>query len=245
MRTSNPVFTSYFWSKSKSRGQKMTLSGIFWKSLFSIILIGITTSYVWYLFFNGVSIKWYTYGGMITATIFSLIISFYHNTAKLLLPFYSLAKGLFLGGISAYAHKRYPYLPIQAVAMTISTFFIMLFLYYFKIIKVTRRFRTVVVTVVSTIFFIYLISFILSFFGVPYSRFLWGNSWLAIGFNAVAILAAAFSLSLDFYYIDKQIYRAPKDIEWLATWGLLITLVWLYVEVLRILKKFASRDFQF
>ncbi len=239
--TSNPVFTNYFWFKTSGK-TKMTLSGIFWKALFSIILIGLTASFVWYRFFNGASIRWLTYGGMFTATILSLIISFYHKTAKYLLPFYALAKGLFLGGISAYAHKRYPYLPIQAVALTIITFFVMLWLYYFKIIKVTRKFRTVVTTAVATIFLVYLVSFILAFFNIHIMRFLWGNSWLAIAFNAAAILAASFSLTLDFYYIDKQLYKSPKAREWLATWGLLITLVWLYVELLRILKKLAGRN---
>ncbi len=243
--TSNPVFTNYFWSKATSSSSKMTLAGVFWKSLLSILLIACTASFVWWRFFNGESVKWFTYGGMIAATIISLIISFYHNTAKWLLPFYALAKGLFLGGISAYAHRRYPYLPIQAVALSIVTFFVMLCLYYFKIIKVTKRFRTIVTTAVMTIFMVYLISFILSFFGIHIMQFLWGNSWLAIAFNFAAIVAASFSLTLDFYYINKQINRSPKSREWLATWGLLITLVWLYVEVLRILQKFAGRGMRF
>jgi uncharacterized YccA/Bax inhibitor family protein len=242
--TSNPVFTSYFWSKSNAR-KKMSLGGIFWKSLLSISIIAVSTAYVWHLFFSDINIKWFTYGGMFTATILSLIISFYHHTAKYLMPFYSIAKGFFLGGISAYAHKRYPNLPLQAVALTISTFFVMLFLYYFKIIKVTKQFRTVVITTVSTIFLVYIVAFILSLFEIHFMQFLWGNSWWAIAFNAIAILAASFSLMLDFYYIDRQIYRAPKSKEWLATWGLVITLVWLYIEVLRMLKKFASRGVQF
>ena len=238
--TSNPVFSNYFWHKSSARN-KMTLAGVFWKSLLSITIISLATSYVWFLFFNGNNIKWFTYGGMYSAIILSLIISFYHNTAKYLMPFYAISKGFFLGGISAYAHKRYPDLPLQAVALTISTFFVMLFLYYFKIIKVSKQFRTVVTTLVATIFLVYLVAFILSFFGLHFMQFLWGNSWWAIGFNAVAILAASFSLSLDFYYIDRQIGRAPKSKEWLATWGLVITLVWLYVEILRMLKKLAGR----
>ncbi len=86
----------------------------------------------------------------------------------------------------------------------------------------------------------YFIGCILRFIGfdVPY---LWGTSWFAIGFNILSAIIASFSLLLDFYYIDKQVGRYPKEREWLATWGLLITLIWLYVEVLRLMKKLAIR----
>jgi uncharacterized YccA/Bax inhibitor family protein len=88
--------------------------------------------------------------------------------------------------------------------------------------------------------FIYIINWILSIFGLSLP-FVWGTSWFAIGFNVVAAIVASFSLLLDFDFIDRKVGRAPKYYEWVATWGLLITLVWLYVEVLRLLKKLAIR----
>ncbi len=205
-----------------------------------LTLVLIAATYTWNLFFSGVAIKWYTAIGMFIAIICSLFISFKHSAAKYLLPIYAVAKGLFLGGISAYAHKRFPNLPFQAIAVTITTFFMMLFLYRLKLIRVTREFRAIIITASATIFLFYFIGWILWFLKIDVP-ILWGTSWFAIGFNVVAAIVASFSLLLDFYYIDRQVGRYPKDREWLATWGLLITLIWLYVEVLRLLKKLAIR----
>ena len=241
VKTSNPAFNSYFWKKTKSySSKKMSVNGIIFKSFFMLSLVSATALYTWQLFFNGVPIKWYTSIGMFVAIVSSLFISFKHNLAKYLLPIYALAKGFFLGGISAYAHKRFPNLPFQAIAVTILTFFMMLFLYRAKIIKVTREFRAVLITAITTIFFLYFIGWILRFIDISIP-FLYGTSWWPIGFNIIAVLVASFSLLLDFYYIDRQVGHYPKESEWLATWGLLITLIWLYVEVLRLMKKLTIR----
>ena len=241
LRTSNPAFSNYFWKQERSHTKsKMSIRGIVLKSLLMLSLVAGTAIYTWNLFFSGIPIKWYTTIGMFVAIVCSLFISFKHNTAKYLLPIYALAKGFFLGGISAYAHKRFPNLPFQAIAISITTFFVMLFLYQLKIIKVTKQFRAVIISATVTIFLFYFIGWLLRFLqiDVPY---LWGTSWLAIAFNIIATVVASLSLLLDFYYINKQVGRYPKEREWLATWGLLITLVWLYVEVLRLLKKLAIR----
>lgn len=240
LKTSNPAFSNYFWKKSKHYSAKMSLGGIILKSLFMLCLVAITALYTWTIFFKGQNIKWYTSIGMFVAIVASLFISFKHSLAKWLLPIYALAKGFFLGGISAYAHKQFPNLPIQAITVTITTFFVMLILFKTRIIKVTKQFRAVVITASISIFTIYIIAWILSFFGVNV-EFIWGISWYAIGFNIIAAIVASLSLLLDFDYIDRQIGKAPKEKEWLATWGFLITLIWLYVEVLRLLKKLAIR----
>ncbi len=241
LQTSNPAFSGYFWNNNKRvSSAKMSLSGIILKSVFMLLLVAITAAYTWTIFFKGVDIKWYTTIGMFVAIVASLFISFMQHLAKYLLPIYALAKGFFLGGISAYAHKRFPGLPIQAIAITLLTFLVMLFLFKTKIIKVTRKFRAVIITASISIFTIYIISWILSFFGIR-APFVWGTSWTAIGFNIIAAIVASLSLLLDFDYIDRQVGRAPREKEWLATWGFLITLIWLYVEVLRLLKKLAIR----
>ncbi|MEE9407185.1 MAG: Bax inhibitor-1/YccA family protein [Polaribacter sp.] len=240
LQTSNPAFTSYFWRKNKSSATKMSLSGIILKSILMLLLVAITAAYTWYLFFKGIDISWYTSIGMFVAIAVSLFISFKHNSAKYLLPIYALAKGFFLGGISTYVHKRFPGLPLQAIGVTIVTFLVMLLLFKTRIIKTSKQFRAVVITASITIFTIYMISWILSFFGISVP-FIWGTSWIAIGFNILAAIVASLSLLLDFHYIEKQIGRAPKSKEWLATWGFLITLIWLYIEVLRLLKKLAIR----
>lgn len=117
-----------------------------------LTLVGITATYTWNLFFSGVEVKWYTTKGMFVAIVCSLFISFKHSSAKYLLPIYAVAKGFFLGGISAYAHNHFPNLPFQAIAVTITTFFVMLFLYRLKLIRVTREFRAIVITASATIF---------------------------------------------------------------------------------------------
>jgi len=238
--TSNPAFSHSLWKSGKSKTARMSMTGLFFKSLFSLLLLGITTWYVWDLVQQGVDVKWYTSGGMLAAIVFSLLTSFKRRWAPITTPLYALAKGLFLGGISAYAEVRFPGMPMKAVSITILTFLVMLLLYQLRIIVVTRRFRSVIISAAITIMFIYIINWILTFFGLSLP-FVWGTSWFAIGFNVIAAIIASFSLLLDFDFIDRKVGRAPKYYEWVATWGLLVTLVWLYIEVLRLMKKLAIR----
>ena len=234
-KTSNPVFNGYFWDDRKSSLKKMTVTGIFFKSL----IIATITSYLWKLSETGISMQWFTLGGMLAAAVVSILISIRQHWSTFLVPLYMIAKGFFLGGFSAYAHRHYPELPYQAIGVTIVTFFVMLFLYQFRIIVVTKKLRSVVITATVSIMVVYLISWILSFFGIK--NYIWGNSWFAIAFNVLAAVVASFALLLDFDYIERYKNRAPKYKEWIATWGLLATLIWLYVEVLRLMQKFAFR----
>jgi len=238
--TSNPAFSGYVWKNYNSKSNRMTLNGILFKSFFSIVLVCITTWYVWSLVNKGIDVKWHTSGGLLAAIFFSLLTSFKRKWAPITTPLYALAKGFFLGGISAYAEIQFPGMPMKAVAITILTFFVMLVLYKARIVIVTKQFRSVIISAAITIMFIYIINWILSVFGLSLP-FVWGTSWFAIGFNVVAAIVASFSLLLDFDFIDRKVGRAPKYYEWVATWGLLITLVWLYVEVLRLMKKLAIR----
>lgn len=243
LSTSNPAFTGYFWNNSgqrKTRG-KMSLRGVVLKSIFCLLLVCLTAAVMWKLFFDGVEIKWFTTGGILIAIVCSILISVKREWVMPLTIIYALAKGVFIGGFSAYIHKSYPNLPFQAVIVTMATFFIMLLLYVSKIIKVTQKFKSVVITATTVIFIIYITSFILRFFGIVIS-FLWDSSWFAIVFNIVVAIFASLSLLLDFDYIDRYVGKAKKHYEWFATWGLLVTIIWLYVEVLRLLKKLAVRS---
>ena len=238
-KTSNPAFNDYFWENDKSTSEKMSVKGIILKSLISLLIVASITVYVWNLYVSGTEIKWFVTGGMITAIVISIIISVRNEWAKFLVPLYAIAKGFFLGGISSYAHAKFPNLPFQAIGVTIITFFVMLMLYQTRIIVVTKKLKSVIITACTSIFIIYLMSWILSFFGIE--TFLWGTSWLAILFNVLAAIFASLALLLDFDYIEKHKNKAPKEKEWLATWGLLVTLIWLYVEILRLMKKLAIR----
>ena len=134
--TSNPALTSYFWKFNKNKTKtRMSLDGIVLKSFCMLCLVAITATYTWRIFFAGSNIKWYIAIGIFISIVASLFISFKHNLAKYLLPIYALAKGFFLGGISAYAHEKFYGLPIQAISITIITFFVMLILFQTHLIK--------------------------------------------------------------------------------------------------------------
>jgi uncharacterized YccA/Bax inhibitor family protein len=217
----------------------MTVLGIFIKSIVGILVIAAITVYLWQLSESGTSMRWFTLGGMLGAIIISILISYKQNWAHILVPLYVVAKGIFLGGFSSYAHNNFPELPYQAIGVTIVTFVVMLVLYQLRIIVVTKKLRSVIITATISIMVVYLISFILGFFGIK--SYIWGTSWLAIVFNILAAIVASFALLLDFDYIERFKNKAPKYKEWLATWGLLATLIWLYVEVLRLMQKLAIR----
>ena len=238
-KTSNPAFSNYFFEDDNSSSKKMTVSGILFKSIISILVIAAITVGIWKLYLSGANVRWFTIGGMIAAIVISIVISVRQHWGRILVPLYVLAKGCFLGGITSYAHAKFPDLPYQAIGVTIITFFVMLIFYQTRIIVVTKKFRSVVITAAASIFLVYIVSWILSFFGIK--SFLWGTSWFAIIFNIIAIIFASLSLLLDFDFIERHKNKAPKHKEWLATWGLLVTIVWLYVEILRLMKKFAIR----
>ena len=238
-KTSNPAFTDYFWNEKSSSTKKMSVLGILIKSFFCIAVIAAITVYIWQLHAEGTNVRWFTLGGMLASIVISIVISVRQQWASFLVPLYCVAKGCFLGGFSAYIKAKFPEMPYQAIGVTIVTFFTILILYQTRIIVVTKQLRSVIITAAASIFLVYLISWILSFFGVR--SFLWGTSWVAIVFNVIAAVAASFTLLLDFDYIEQHKNKVPKQKEWIATWGLLVSLVWLYVETLRLMNKLAIR----
>lgn len=112
-------------------------------------------------------------------------------------------------------------------------------LYQTRVIIVTKKLKSIIIAAATSIFAIYIISWILGFFGIKI--FTWGTSWPAIIFNILAVIFAALSFLLDFDFIERYKNKAPKYKEWMATWGLLVTLVWLYIEILRLMRKLAIR----
>ncbi len=217
----------------------MSVRGILVKSLISILMIAFVTGCIWKLHSDGYPVKWFTTGGMLASIVISIIISVRQHWAKFLVPLYAIAKGCFLGGFSSFIQVKFPNMPYQAIGVTIVTFSVMLVLYQTRLIVVTKKLRSIIITACASIFVTYIISWILGFFGIKV--FIWGTSWWAIAFNVVAAIFASLSLLLDFDYIERHKNKAPKEKEWLATWGLLVTLVWLYAEILRLMRKLAIR----
>ncbi len=238
-KTSNPVFTSYLWKHSYG-AKKMTLNGILLKTLYALFLVSLSSWYVWNMVKRGENVRYYIYGGMFVALFFSVLTSYKKRWSPVTVPIYALAKGFLLGGISAFADNRFHGLPTQAVKVSIIAFFMMLLLYKLNIVKVTHQFRSVIYSAIATIMTIYLISFILRLFGL-HLGIVYGTNWISILFTFIAASVASFSLLLDFDYIDRKLHKAPKYMEWVATWGIMVSLIWLYIEVLRLMKKLAIR----
>ncbi|MCK0179716.1 Bax inhibitor-1/YccA family protein [Flavobacteriaceae bacterium S0862] len=238
-KTSNPAFSNYFWENNSNTSKTMSIRGIIVKSMVCILIIAVITAFVWKLFDNGIKVRWFTIGGMLAAIVISIVISVRQHWAHFLVPLYAVAKGCFLGGFSAFIKAKFPELPFQAIGVTIVTFFTILVLYQTRIIIVTKKLRSVIFTAAFSIMIVYLISFVLSLFGIK--TFIWGTSWVAIVFNVIAAIVAAFTLLLDFDYIEKHKNKADKYKEWIATWGLLVSLVWLYTEILRLMRTFAVK----
>jgi len=179
------------------------------------------------------------YGGAIIGFILAIII--YFAKTKVLIPVYAVCEGLALGGISSLFESLYPGIVLQAVTGTFVTFFAMLILYRTGIIACTDKFRSVVFTSTFSIAGVYLVDFIGHFFNfsVPVIN---SASNIGIGFSVVVVIIAALNLIIDFDFIERGVQmRAPKDYEWFGAFGLLITIVWLYIEILKLLAKVSSR----
>ncbi len=184
-------------------------------------------------------------GWVIVAVFVALglaLVSFFKPTwARVTAPLYAVVEGLVIGAISKAYEVEFDGIVVQAVGLTIGVFAIMLVLYATGRIRVTPRFRLGIIAATGGIFLVYLVSFGLSLFGasVPYIH---GNGLVGIGFSVVVVVIAALNLTLDFDFIDRaEQAGAPKHMEWFAALGLVVTLVWLYLEILRLLAKLRSR----
>ena len=225
-----------------SYGQEMTVSGTINKSFIMLLLLLATASVTWYLAFNGMNPMPLAIGGAVIGLILVLVSSFKPHLSSYLAPAYALFEGLFIGGISAIFEAMHPGLVIQAVGATFVTFLVCFGLYKYNIVKVNEQFKSVVIAATLAVVTYYVISFLLSMF-TSFTPVHHGNSLMSIGISVVVIIIAALNLFLDFDMIEKGAQkRLPKYMEWFGAMGLMITLVWLYIEFLRLLSKLSSRD---
>ena len=181
-------------------------------------------------------------GGSIGGTILAFLTIFIPRVSPYTAPIYAVLEGLFLGGISSIFEHRYPGIAIQAVGLTFGVLAVMLGIYGTRIIRVTERFKIGVMAATGGICLVYLISFIASFFGA-HIGFINQPSLLGIGFSLFVVAIAALNLILDFDFIERGVQRqAPKYMEWYGGFSLMVTLVWMYLEILRLLSKARSRN---
>lgn len=215
---------------------KMTVNGAVNKSLILGVVMLITAGISWTM-----PNMFFLWGGLIGGLICVLVSSWRPQYSPTTAPLYAVFEGLFLGTVSlAYAHL-YSGIILQAVSLTIGVLFLMLFLYKAKVIQVTEKFRSGLMMATGAIVLMYLVSWVLGMFGIQ-MPLLHQGGWLGIGLSLVIVAVASLNLLLDFDNFEQGArYGAPKYMEWYSAMGLLVTLVWLYLEILRLLSKL-SRD---
>lgn len=214
----------------------MTLSGTINKTglLFLILLLGASIS--WYQ-----PSQLFIWGGAIGGFIIAMVTIFKKEWSPVTAPIYAGLEGLFLGGISLMYANLYEGIVYNAVMLTLGVFAAMLMAYRSGFIQVTKKFRMGVVAATGGIFLVYLASFVLGFFGIEISL-IHGDGLMGIGFSLIIVGVAALNLVLDFDLIEKGVEnRAPKYYEWYTSFALMITLIWLYIELLRLLSKLQRR----
>jgi uncharacterized YccA/Bax inhibitor family protein len=246
----NPVLSEKIFRNSAATSTDngvMTVKGTASKSLVLILMLLAGAMYTWkvaYEAINPASVQPWLWGGVIGGFVVAMIISFKPNLAQYLAPIYAVLEGLFLGAISAMFNQAFattaPGIVMNATLLTILTAVVMFIIYRANIIKIDSRFARIMTIAVGAIALYYLVSWILTLFGVNLVL-LHGSGPLSIGISLVIIGVAAFSLMLDYDFIVKASEAgAPKYMEWYGAFGLMVTLVWLYLEILKVLAKFAG-----
>lgn len=179
--------------------------------------------------------------GSIIGLVAALVTMFKPAMANITAPIYAVAQGAALGGLTSIFNMQWPGIAVQAISLTFGVLATMLVLYRTGVIKVTEKFRLGVFAATGAIALVYLVSMVLGFFGVTVP-FLHQPSAMGIGISCVIVGVAALNLVLDFDFIEQGARnRAPKVMEWYAAFGLMVTLIWLYVEILRLLSMLSSR----
>lgn len=255
-KSSNPAFTrAKKFDLSATDQGTMTLNGTINKTLILLGIAVVSASVTWKMFFEAnENLMPVFIGGVIASIVFSLITIFVPHRANITAPLYAVAEGLFLGGLSAIVEANFisnegglaagsSGIVMNAIGLTFGVFFVMLLLYKNKIITVTNKLKGIVMSGLIAVALIYFVSFILSLFGFYGLNPIHGNGMIGIGFSLFVIVLAAFTLLVDFHFIEENVNRGvPKFMEWYSAFSLMLTLVWLYIEILKLLAKLQSRD---
>jgi len=238
---------------STDSGNTMSVKGTLNKFGFLFLLTLGSAYYSWTEYSGGGNAWPLIMVGIFGGLVVALVIAFKKEWSPYLAPAYALLEGLFVGGISAYFEYSaasehdvykggYGGIVIQAVGLTFSVVAVMYLLYKFNIIRATQKFKAIVITATCGIALFYLVCWGLSFTSIPLPSFLFQGSAFGIGFSVFVVALAAMNLILDFDMIEKgSEMGAPKYMEWYGAFGLLVTIVWLYVEILRLLSKLSRR----
>tara|TARA_X000000368_G_scaffold87280_1_gene66362 strand:- start:228 stop:956 length:729 start_codon:yes stop_codon:yes gene_type:complete len=241
MRSANPALNNNTFKNTGrfSGTQAMTIDGTVNKTALGLLLLMTSAIYSWNS--PGEALGWF-----VPITIFTFILLiitiFNKKAAPYTVPLYCLAEGVVLGGISKFADNMFSGIASQAMGITFGILAALLILYKSKLIAVTDNFRLGVVSATFGVFIIYILSLIFPLFGKNFMAPFFENDIWGIGFSLFVIGIASMNLVLDFDFIEKGVENgAPKYMEWYGAFGLMITLIWLYVEILNLLMKLRSR----
>ena len=245
-KTSNPALSAkIFQGQPVSLEGAMTLDGTVNKTAILLLCAIATAAYAWHVFMqnqNAASVSGLLLGGAFGGFIVAMITIFKQEWAPVTAPIYALLEGLVLGSLSAVLENYHHGIAIQSVAMTFGVMLVMLLAYRSHIIPVTQKLRLGIVAATGAIALFYVAEIILSFFGIQFAS-INGSGPIGIGFSIVVVAIAALNLVLDFDFIESGVRaRAPKYMEWYGAFGLMVTLVWLYLEILRLLSKIRSNN---
>jgi uncharacterized YccA/Bax inhibitor family protein len=254
IKTSNPAlgkntFSSF--AQSQYGGSlvdaaaRMTLSGTVNKTGILLLCTIATAAWTWNSFMQTHDIGFASsimMLGLLGGFVVALVTTFKMSWAPVTSPIYALLEGLALGGISAIFELKYPGIAMEAVALTFGTLFVMLLIYKTGLIKVTQKFRIGVVAATGGIAAFYFLTWVLSFFHITIFSSVYGSGLIGIGFSLFVVAIASLNLVLDFDFIEQGVAAgAPKYMEWYGAFGIIVTLVWLYLEILILLSKLRSR----
>lgn len=221
--------------------ETMTLEGTVNKTIIAFIILLAAAVYSWNAYFDGADVTMYWIAGIAGGLGLGLLIAFVPRLAPFCVPIYALLQGMFIGALSAQYEASFSGITLQAALLTFCVFLALLIAYKFRIIQATRNFRLGIFAATAGIMLVYLANFVMNFFGmsVPY---LHSNGLIGIGISVFIVAIAALNLVLDFDFIERGSESgAPKYMEWYGAFGLMVTLIWLYIEVLRLLSKLRSR----
>jgi uncharacterized YccA/Bax inhibitor family protein len=248
MRTGNPALSDNTFTavgRVARAEEAMTIQGTANKALLLLLCVLVTASWTWSLYYRSLNpqvVTPWVLVGAIGGLIVALVTVFKQTWAPITAPLYALLEGLVIGGVSALFEAQFPGIVIQAVGLTFGTCLALLLAYKSRLIRATENFKLGVVAATGGIMLFYLLTMILGFFGIR-MPLMYGNSWASIGFSLFVVVIAALNLVLDFDFIEQGAAGgAPKYMEWYGAFGLMVTLIWLYLEMLRLLAKLRSRE---
>lgn len=244
LRSTNPVLKEKAFAGAIPTGETMTIQGTVNKTGLLLLFVVATAAWTWGLSHSPTPEAAYpwTFGGAIGGFVVALVTIFKKEWSPISAPIYALLEGLVLGGISAIFERSYPGIAVQAISLTFGVMFVMLLAYKFRIVQATRGFKLGVIAATGGIALVYALNMLMSLFGHSQMSFLNAATPLGIGISLFVVIIASLNLIIDFDMIETGARMgAPKYMEWYGAFGLMVTLIWLYMEMLRLLSKVRRR----